>query len=1431
MNEVEQQDFTYSTVWSTQSPVYWDHKQTTVITRDLLRNTSHKTVYTYGGLWGDYQPNSDSYLGQIPVESSIDYYGTDGTLLKTETKGWAGPRVMTSDQTTLYNGPNPGPHLVGCCTAVSASHWTVDQNEMMTERDDYDFGSTAPGPILRKTKIANYHGFTGNVTTGDGSIVPQHMVDRPDSVQITDANDNVIAQTSYTYDANGNVITEQKAVDPAGTTLLTTSYKYDGYGNVVSATDPRSNSTTFDYTDSFVDNCSFANPTSAYLTKVTRPSTNGIAHITSYKHRCASGLLDSSVDENEKTTTYTYNSPASDCNHTDGLNRLTEIDSPDGGKTTFCYDDTPGTPSITQSRLMVGSTAITSATKMNGMGQVVRTASAPNTLLETDVDTVYDGEGRVYTVTNPYVGSSSGELSTYTYDALGRAISMQHPDATSQTTNYVGNFVYSTDEAGATWQRMSDGLGRLSSVLEAGNLATRYYYDPQGNLTKVLQTGRPGTTPQGFVYPEQSETRTFGYDALSRLIWSTNWETGTICYGQWSGGNCQGGYDPNGNLLYKTDANGVLTSYSYDALNRLTKKSFTDGSPWEVFGYDGKDESGNPITIPPTTNAIGRLSHSSNSRNSASSFSYDPMGRLTAKADCNVHDCSYSDSQSFGYDLAGNMTSIGYADGRTIQQTFDGAGRLSTVTDVTGGGTGITYFTAQQYTPAGALAQASYGNGVTETNVFNNRLQPCHSYATTLILPSKPNGGNIYDRQSFYNPNPSASSPCGAELNNNGNIFHILDNLNHGWNQDFSYDGLNRLQTAGRADGGYNHTYNYDSFGNMIPQDNLHNNPDLRIDPSTNRLYRYNSNVSIFSYDNAGNLTSTGTSDIGGHTFTYNPLGQVTSVDGGSTATYVYTPTEERASKITSSGWTDYVYLNGQPMSEHGSDGSWTDYIYANGKRIAKASPQRSVIHLSGSNVPNSGSVSSGVGLGGLDGVTLQAGDTLQLWQFTAAENGAAGGVWLGFTNGDYSASWSHGRLYDSDGQEANQDTETGNWHHRSIDLSAWAGLQVNQFFALDERNGAVGQFDLYFSDVALRRADGTVIPVWAGNPAVASLGATVFGPGSATAQVDGNLPGSVDSTTQTTHYYLDDHLGTAQIELSGGGWPLWQGQFTPFGQELDNGLTAMHYKFTGKERDTESGLDYFGARYNSSAMGRFMSPDPINLTEERLLNPSNTLNKYAYAANNPLKYVDDDGKDITIFYERPSLFPPSAGHILMTAENQQTGAAAVMSFGPIREGIGDTERTLAGMSQVSTSEFGLAGATADSLRQQYASLTIQTRPEEAQQVIDWIGQHGGVEALAGGYMLYDQNCTTVCRDALKMVNKIAQGNQDWSPSGFWKTAFSQYAHPYFQNTFGWTGSQPGVNYGQPRGGYDSFRLLELLSKQCTDSWDDKSNTLTSSCH
>jgi len=75
----------------------------------------------------------------------------------------------------------------------------------------------------------------------------------------------------------------------------------------------------------------------------------------------------------------------------------------------------------------------------------------------------------------------------------------------------------------------------------------------------------------------------------------------------------------------------------------------------------------------------------------------------------------------------------------------------------------------------------------------------------------------------------------------------------------------------------------------------------------------------------------------------------------------------------------------------------------------------------------------------------------------------------------------------------------------------------------------------------------------------------------------------------------------------------------------------ATEHHFTGKERDAESGNDYFEARYYSSAMGRFMSPDwsakeddPVPYAD---LNDPQSLNLYAYVRNNPMTREDEDGR------------------------------------------------------------------------------------------------------------------------------------------------------------------------------------------------------------
>ncbi len=89
---------------------------------------------------------------------------------------------------------------------------------------------------------------------------------------------------------------------------------------------------------------------------------------------------------------------------------------------------------------------------------------------------------------------------------------------------------------------------------------------------------------------------------------------------------------------------------------------------------------------------------------------------------------------------------------------------------------------------------------------------------------------------------------------------------------------------------------------------------------------------------------------------------------------------------------------------------------------------------------------------------------------------------------------------------------------------------------------------------------------------------------------------------------------------------------YYPYGGEENDYCStqvAQHYKFTGKERDTESGLDNFGARYDASNLGRFMTPDwaakPATVPYAKFGDPQ-TLNLYAYTENGPVNNVDADG-------------------------------------------------------------------------------------------------------------------------------------------------------------------------------------------------------------
>ena len=89
---------------------------------------------------------------------------------------------------------------------------------------------------------------------------------------------------------------------------------------------------------------------------------------------------------------------------------------------------------------------------------------------------------------------------------------------------------------------------------------------------------------------------------------------------------------------------------------------------------------------------------------------------------------------------------------------------------------------------------------------------------------------------------------------------------------------------------------------------------------------------------------------------------------------------------------------------------------------------------------------------------------------------------------------------------------------------------------------------------------------------------------------------------------------------------------YMPFGEEVPASQPDKPYKrlFTGKARDTETGLDYFEARYLRSASGRFSTVDPVTTVQANLIDPER-WNRYAYGRNNPLRWIDPSGKTVYV--------------------------------------------------------------------------------------------------------------------------------------------------------------------------------------------------------
>jgi YD repeat-containing protein len=814
-NADEEQDFSYTTVWpggsSDPTSTFWTSKTTTVTTKDLLRGTSFQTIYTYSPMLAPpTQPLQGAAVrGDVPVENTITYKDTSGSVLKTVTKTWQSMSLMSAECETLPNGQMSGKfytyqpytgfsRLVGLGSLTAPVNPEANWTDLPTDVAEYDYGTltscvnpttTIPSATALRETVTSYKTFTLSpsplfpwIAPSSGTASSSILLDRPATVQVY-SKGTLLSQTNYLYDGaaptsvadvygfdnknygsgttppRGNLTSIQKCTVISSNTCSTfgiiSSFAYDFTGQVLTATDPRGYTTTYNYKDTYTNGAPPSGyVTNAYPTTITAPPTGSSTHTTTYQFGYTDGKLWNVTDvENGTTTKYCYFTggfSGTTCpGSPDPYYRLTGILHPDNGQETITYFD--GSPSV--------SPTVSTSTLLSSTGSPLTKESIydafgleTTSLLTSDPDgpdevyTTYDGLGQVWTKTNPYRSTTNG-TSTFFYDALGRKIEEQEQDGSILQTCYDDiPSVPAVANCSAHVGGVTTG-NWVDSTDENGNHWKRTS-NALGQLMDVME-------PNGTTQSPSMETE-YTYDAQSNLLLVK--QCGALCSSPASNGPISRSfqYDSLSRLLSATNPETGTVGYAYDANSNVVTK--TDArSITTSYTYDALNRVVSKVY---SSNANGTpLSCYQYDTSSASCSQQSPYwkGRLT-----NAWTQAQSSSSCSG--TAPNFAPVSgsYLTLKSIS-CYDPMGRPTSAQQQQCIGTtcpaATPYSLGMAYDLAGNLTTltnsvGAAGQQLTLNNYFDAASRPCLTTATTGNTSWSTNyPGNLFQA------NPSSTTP------------------------------------------------------------------------------------------------------------------------------------------------------------------------------------------------------------------------------------------------------------------------------------------------------------------------------------------------------------------------------------------------------------------------------------------------------------------------------------------------------------------------------------------------------------------------------------------------------------------------------------------------------------------------------------------------